>query len=52
VYDASSTHRTDIFSTAAKAATNMVPVPHPLQHYIKMVHADDVFFATAVPKGA
>jgi hypothetical protein len=38
-------HRTDIFATAtsAKAATNMVPVLHPPQHYIKMVHADDAF---------
>jgi hypothetical protein len=52
VYDASSTHCTDIFATAVKAATNMVPVPHPPQHYIKMVHADDAFFATATPKGA
>jgi hypothetical protein len=43
VYDASSTHCTDIFATAAKAATNMVPVPHPLQHYIKTVHVDDAF---------
>jgi hypothetical protein len=52
VYDASSTHRTDIFATAAKAATNMVPVPHPPQHYIKTVQVDDAFFATAAPKGA
>jgi hypothetical protein len=37
------THRTDIFTTAAKAATNIVPVPHPLQHYIKTVHAEDAF---------
>jgi hypothetical protein len=43
VYDASSTHCTDIFATAAKAATNMVPVPHPPQHYIKTVHGDDAF---------
>jgi hypothetical protein len=43
VYNASSTHRTDIFATAAKAATNMVPVLHPPQHYIKTVHADDAF---------
>jgi hypothetical protein len=43
VYDASSTHCTDIFATAAKAATNMVPVPHPLQHYIKTMHVDDDF---------
>jgi hypothetical protein len=52
VYDASSTHRTDIFATAAKAGTNMVPLLHPPQHYIKMVHAEDAFFATAAPKGA
>jgi hypothetical protein len=44
VYNASSTHCTDIFATAAKAATNMVPVPHPPRHYIKTVHADDAFF--------
>jgi hypothetical protein len=43
VYDASSTHHTDIFTTAAKAATNMAPVPHLPQHYIMMVHADDAF---------
>jgi hypothetical protein len=43
VYHASSAHCTDTFATAAKAATNMVPVPHPLQHYIKMVHADYAF---------
>jgi hypothetical protein len=43
VYDASSTHRTDIFATAAKAATNTAPVPHPSRHYIKTVHADDAF---------
>jgi hypothetical protein len=36
-------HRTDIFATAAKATTNMVPVPHPLCRYIKTVHADDAF---------
>jgi hypothetical protein len=36
-------HRTDIFATAAKAATNMVPVPHPPQHYIKTVKAGDAF---------
>jgi hypothetical protein len=52
VYDASSTHCTGIFTTAAKAATNMVPVLHPPQHYIKTVHAVDAFFATAAPKGA
>ncbi len=34
-------HCTDIFTTAAKAATNMAPVPHPPQHWIKMVHADN-----------
>jgi hypothetical protein len=45
VYDASSTHPTDIFATAAKAATNMVPVPHPPRHYIKMVHVDDAFLS-------
>jgi hypothetical protein len=43
VYDASLTHHTDIFATAAKAATNMAPVLHPPRHYIKMVHADDAF---------
>ena len=43
MYDASSTHRTVIFATAAKAATNMVPVLHLPQHYIKTVHADDAF---------
>ncbi len=43
MYDASSTHHTDIFTTAAKAATNMAPVPHPPRHYIKTVHADDAF---------
>jgi hypothetical protein len=43
VYDASSMHCTDIFATAAKAATNIVPVPYPPQHYIKTVHADDAF---------
>jgi hypothetical protein len=43
VYDASSAHCTDIFATAAKAATNMAPVPHPPRHYIKTVHADDAF---------
>jgi hypothetical protein len=43
VYDTSLTHRTDIFATAAKAATNMAPVPHPPRHYIKTVHADDAF---------
>ncbi len=52
MYDASSMHCTDIFATAAKAVANMVPVPHPPRHYIKTVHADDVFFATAAPKGA
>jgi hypothetical protein len=36
-------HLTDIFATAAKAATNMAPVLHPPQHYIKTVHADDAF---------
>ncbi len=36
-------HRTDIFATAAKAATNMVPVPHLPRQYIKSVHADDAF---------
>jgi hypothetical protein len=36
-------HRTDIFATAAKAATNMAHVPHPPQHYIKTLHADDAF---------
>ncbi len=36
-------HRSDIFATAAKAATNMAPVPHPPWHYIKTVHADDAF---------
>jgi hypothetical protein len=41
VHDASLMRRTDIFATAAKAATNMVPVPHPPQHYIKTVHADN-----------
>jgi hypothetical protein len=43
VYDASSTHCTDIFATAAKAATNMAPVPHTPLHYIKTVHANDSF---------
>ncbi len=43
MYNASSTHRTDIFATAAKAVTNMVPVPHLLRHYIKTVHADNAF---------
>ncbi len=43
MYNESLTHRTDIFATAAKAATNMAPVPHPPQHYIKTVHADDAF---------
>jgi hypothetical protein len=43
VYDASSTHCTDIFATAVKAATNMVHVLHPPQHYIKTVQADDAF---------
>ncbi len=43
MYNASSTQRTDIFATAAKAATNMAPVPHLPRHYIKTVHADDVF---------
>jgi hypothetical protein len=43
VYGASSTHRTDIFATVAKAAINMAPVPHPSQHYIKTVHAGDAF---------
>jgi hypothetical protein len=50
VYDASSTHCTDIFATAAKAATNMVPLPHPPQHYIKTVHADDAFLARRCQK--
>ncbi len=43
MYDASSTHSTDIFATAAKAVTNMAPVLHPSWHYIKTVHADDAF---------
>jgi hypothetical protein len=43
VYNASSTHHTDSFATAAKAATNMVPVPHLLRHLIKMLHADGAF---------
>jgi hypothetical protein len=43
VYDASLTHRTDLFATAAKAAINMATVPHPLQHKIKTVHANDAF---------
>ncbi len=43
MHDASLTHRTDIFATAAKAATNMAPVLHPPRHYIKMVHADNAF---------
>ncbi len=44
MYDASSTPCTDIFATAAKAATNMVPVPHPPGHYIKTVHAQTMLF--------
>jgi hypothetical protein len=52
VYNASSMHHTDVFATAAKAVTNMVPVPHPPQHYIKTVHVDNAFFATVVPKDA
>jgi hypothetical protein len=51
VYNASSMHCTDIFATAAKAAANMVPVPHPPGHYIKTVHADNAFLPQ-VPKGA
>ncbi len=43
MYNSSSTHCTDIFATAAKAATNMVPVSHPPRHYIKTVHVDDAF---------
>jgi hypothetical protein len=35
-------HCNDIVATAAKAATNMVPVPHPPQHYIT-VHPDNAF---------
>jgi hypothetical protein len=52
VYDASLMYCTDIFATDAEAATNMVPVPHPPRNYIKTVHVDDAFFATAAPKGA
>ncbi len=52
MHDASLMHHTDIFATAAKAATNMVPVPHPPQHQTKTVHMGDAFFAKAVPKGA
>jgi hypothetical protein len=36
-------HRTDIFATFAKAATNVAPVPHPLQHQTKMAHMGDAF---------
>jgi hypothetical protein len=43
VLDASLMHHTDIFATAAKAATNTVPVPHPLQHQTKTVHTDNAF---------
>ena len=44
MHDASLMHYTDIFATAAKAATNMAPVPHPPGHYIKRVHANDAYF--------
>ncbi len=43
MYNASLMHHTDIFATAVKAATNMVPVPHLPQHNIKTVQADDAF---------
>jgi hypothetical protein len=43
VHDASLMHRTDIFATAAKAATNTEPVPHLLQHQTKTVHTDYAF---------
>ncbi len=43
MHDASLMHHTDIFATAAKAATNMVPVPHPPQHQTKTVHTGDDF---------
>jgi hypothetical protein len=43
-------HHTDIFATAAKAATNMAPVLHPPRHYIKMVHADDAFLPRRLQK--
>jgi hypothetical protein len=45
-------HHTDIFATAAKAATNMVPALHPPQHQTKMVHTGNAFFSKAAPKGA
>jgi hypothetical protein len=35
-------HCTDILAAVAMAATNLVPVPHLLQHQIKMMHADNV----------
>ncbi len=43
VHDASLMHHTDIFATAAKAATNMVPALHPPQHQTKTVHTGDAF---------
>ena len=43
MYGASSMHRTDIFATSAKAATNLAPVPHPLRHQTKTVHTGDAF---------
>jgi hypothetical protein len=43
-------HCTDIFTTAAKAASNMAPVPHLLQHWIKTVHGDDVICHSSAKK--
>ncbi len=43
MHDASLMHHTDIFATAAKAATNMVPAPHPPRHQTKTVHTGDAF---------
>ncbi len=43
MYGASSTHRTDIFATSAKAVTDLAPVPLPPRHQIKTVHTGDAF---------
>ncbi len=43
MHGASLMHHTDIFATAAKAATNMVLAPHPPRHQTKTVHTGDAF---------
>jgi hypothetical protein len=45
-------HRTDSFTNAVMAATNMLPLLHPPQLQIKMMHKDNVLLPWQAPNGA